>query len=757
MVLHGERRPDRVRSLAERVFYPLWDARLSLGHAVRTVREALAEANAGIDTATSLLEARLLAGDPSLFEDLRYRLAAKVRAAPADLLRRVARADAERHARHGSAAHLMEPDVKECAGALRDVHSVGWAARALGRDGADALVTEGVLRAAERDALSAGEEFLLRVRSALHLAAGKRVDRLVLDEQPALAQEFGYGATAGLDAADALMRALFEHARHIQHVRELAFERVAERVGGERGRADPAPPSSADEAMEVFARWAEGRASPSASLLDHLEALPLEDGAPWSPGTLRAFLRILLAGETGGRALEAMDRVGLLGRLLPEWLDVRCRPQRDPFHTFTVDVHLLRAAAEVAGLLAGRGADDPLAGEAVAVVSGAGAGDVLFLGAFLHDIGKVGRGGHVETGPAVAASALERMGVEGSARDDALFLVREHLLLSNTATRRDLSDRALIRATAARIGTAERLAMLYLLTVADARATGPHATTTWRMALVRDLVTEVERVLERGEVEETAARSAARAREVRRLLGGEDDEEVGRFLSRMPERYLASVDASSVAEHFRLLHAGLGANEVRTAVAPGAGADTHRLAVVAGDRPGLLAKIAGSLALAGLSILSAEVFTTDDGVVLDLFEVEPAFRGVVDEERWRRFRGDLRRAIEGRISLDYRVAEKGRHYPVARPDLPTSVRVDNEASEGFSVVEVFAPDRVGLLFQVARTFHELELDVHVAKVATYGGRVVDAFYVRDLAGGKVDDEHAAEIERAILARLGTAS
>jgi [protein-PII] uridylyltransferase len=335
------------------------------------------------------------------------------------------------------------------------------------------------------------------------------------------------------------------------------------------------------------------------------------------------------------------------------------------------------------------------------------------------------------------------------------FLVRHHLLLSDSATRRDLSDENLALDIAASVGSPERLAMLYVLTAADARATGPHAWTPWRQALVRELVGKVEHSLTRGGVgRDAAAHLDGLIGEIRSLLRTEDTAAVDRYVDRLPRAYVLAVPTETVARHFTLLTHPLGATELRTEARSGERLGTYDLTVVARDRPGMLAKIAGALALHGMNILSAQAFTTEDGDAVDIFVVEPLFEEEVDEDRWRRFRSDLRKALEGRVSLDYRVREKRRHYPRPRVLTPTSVTIDNEASDFFTVVEISAPDRIGLLFDVARAFHELELDVHVAKVATLGTRVVDAFYVRDLFGMKVEDpEHIREIESAVLARL----
>ena len=739
LLAHDGSPAGEVAAFAERFLYPLWDAGFAVGHAVRTSSEAREAATERPDVATAMLSVRLLAGDGEVVEELRRAVGEHL--VPETFVVALREDAHDRHQRFGSAAHLLEPDVKEGAGGLRDVATVGWLVEVTDSD---------LLRGPEREALDAAHEFLTRVRSALHLATGRRTDRLVAEHQPAIAREMGFSDEPRLPAVDGLMRALFEHARQVAYLTQAAFDRAE---GGEPSRSAPRPPGSAAEVLTLIATAAEEGRPPTSAELAASASATLDDPDRWDPDATSAFLRILRCGEAGVTALEALDRLDLLARMLPEWADVRCRPQRDPYHRFTVDVHLLNALGGMATMLAGQvPADDPVAAEAVKQIDDP---DAVLLGALLHDIGKNGEGGHVAVGTRVAGSALRRMGIRGATRDLASFMVAHHLLLPDTATRRDLTDDDLIMDVAATIATPERLAALYLLVVADAGATGPAAWTPWRRTLVRELVAKIQRAFERGDMgEEVAERLTTRIDRLRDLLVAEPSREVERHVLRMPRSYFLSMDPEQATRHFSLISPELGANEVRSVAVDGSRPGAYELLVVAVDRPGLLSWIAGSLSLAGLSILTAQAFTTEDGAAVDLFEVEGAFEPEIHEERWREFRSMLRKVLEGRISLEHRVEEKRRHYPPPRRPSPVTVRVDQEASDFFTVIEVGAPDRIGLLYDITRTLADLHLDVHLAKVATYTDRVIDAFYVRDELGRKVrDPAQVAEIEAAFRSRL----
>ena len=742
LLIHGGLDDEILTALGERLWYPLWDRGFTVTPLVRTPEECVAAATERLDSRTALLDARLVVGDPALPAAAIDPVIAGVRADPVGLAGQLDDDRARRRERAGSCAHDLAPDLKDGVGGLRDMASLGWLATAVGRPLAEA----GLIRAADAMAVEAAEEFFLRARSALHLETGKRVDRLTPELQPEVARGMGFVDEPGLSAIDGLMRRVFEHGRTIGALVSAVTARL-------RVDAAPTEPVSIDGpagALEVLAAVAEEATSANPALIDAIEAATIPDPVVWDERVRDAFLRIVRTGAPGVETLDVLDRIGRLERFLPAWRDVRCRPQRDPYHRYTVDAHLTGALRETAELL--RDPErEPLVADLVPAIEDR---DAVLLGALLHDVGKIGHGDHVPIGAAIARGQLDAMALAPATADLATFMVGEHLLLPDTATRRDLSDENLVMDVAATVGTVERLAALTVLAVADAAATGPAAWTPWRQTLVRELVAKVRHVLERGAMgEELAARLAERTEAVRALLIGEPESEVDRFVLRMPRGYFLSVEPEQAARHFHAIAPLLGAHEVRTTAAEG-GPGAYELLVVTPDRPALLALVAGALAVGGISILSAQVFTTDDHVAADVFEVEGAFEPEITEERWRSFRTTLRRGIEGAISIDRKVEDTRRHYPAPKVHTPVTVRVDNDASDFSTVIEVGAPDRMGLLYDITRAFSAVDLDVHLAKVATFDGRVVDAFYVRDEFGRKVTEtDRLTEIERALRERL----
>jgi [protein-PII] uridylyltransferase len=695
LLLHDGRAD--IGKLADRVWYPIWDEGLKLGHSVRTAREALALAADDLDTATSLLQVRHIAGDPDLTDDLAGRAMAQWQKRSRRWLEELSRRVRQRHEQAGEVAFLLEPDLKEGRGGLRDVHSLRWA------ESAHRLLWDG-----DDSALQAAYDTLLSTRVELHRRTGRPGDRLLLEDQDAV-------ATALRDSsADELMHRVAAAARTIAWRSDDAWRRIDASLTGPLGwrsrrdktlgpglvlrdgevhlTVDADTASDPSLVLRAGAAAATGETTIHRASLERLAAAASPMPDPWPDEVRAALVDLLLAGHKAIPVVEALDQVGVWVQVLPEWEAVRSKPQRNAYHRFTVDRHLMEAAANAAGLVART--DRP---------------DLLVLGALLHDIGKGYPGDHTEVGIELLAGIGARMGFPP---DDVAMLqamVRHHLLLPDVATRRDLDDPATLEHVASAVGDKRTLGLLAALTEADSEATGPAAWGRWKAELVRDLV-----------------------RRVGHVMGGGTADEVR--------------EDFPTEEHLGLLRAGV-------QVMRGVG---DHITVVAPDRPGLFSRVTGVMALHGLAVLDAAV-TTLDGMALEVLRVESSFGPTIS---WDKVVADLERVLEGRLALQARLAERARvyggHQRRAPVHEPPRVVVDNAASREATVVEVHAPDSIGVLYRITRALAELELDIVSAKVQTLGDRVVDAFYVRSATGGKLDDPMLlVEVERALLHELAT--
>ena len=685
--------------IAERVWYPLWDAGLKLGHQVGTVAQLLDVGAENLETATSLLAARVVAASSAdgeaLVDDLAERALAQWKGRSRQNLDQLQGAVAERHARFGEVAFLLEPDIKEARGGLRDVHSLFWVEQA----------TVPILREAESAGLAAAFEMLLEVRVELHRLTGQRADKLLLELQDDVA------AALGLADADVLMAEVSAAGRTIAWTGEGAARRTL-RASRRRGpmkalsgirRREVAPGLVLDDGrLELtddadlgdpllVLRYAASAARHDAylqrgsleRLADHAEPLPV----PWPAEARGLFVDLLAAGPAAIPVIEDLDQVGLFVLLVPEWEPCRSRPQRNAYHRFTVDRHLMEAAAE-ASRLVGQ-VERP---------------DLLLVGALFHDIGKGYPGDHTVVGVDLLTTIAARMGYEGDDVDLLVAMVEHHLLLPDVATRRDLDDNGTIRQVADAVGGTVLLGLLGALTEADSIATGPSAWSNWKAGLVRELVERTSHVLGGGDVGD--------------VVGG------------------SFPDAAQQA----LLDDG-------TFVVRGEGLE---LTVVAADRPGTFAKVAGVLALNGADVLGASAHS-EHGRALSVFRVGSVLGGEPD---WARIDEQVNRALAGRLAVAARLGDRSRTYrPIhltARPARPT-MTVDNVSSATATVLEVTCPDGVGVLYRITRAFAELDLDIVRAHVQTLGSDVIDAFYVRDQFGAKITDpEHLAEVELSVL-------
>lgn len=694
ILLHRGR--DDLETVASRIWYPVWDAGMKLGHSVRTVKEAARLASADLATATSLLATRHIAGDEDLTGELARTCGALWRKRSRRWLEEIASSIRARHERFGDIAFVLEPDLKEGRGGLRDVQAIGWAVAA---DAVDLDLDQ--MRLAEAHRL------VLAVRAELHRITGRASDLLALQEQEGVARALGF------PDADALVASLAQAARTISVISDEVWHAITRTLTAPRGwrssrdrdlgsglvlreglvdlSAEARPERDSLIILRAAVAAAKNQTRITSSALARLAAAPTPP-TPWPPEARNLFLELLTAGSHMVPVVESLDERGIWARLLPEWQDVRNRPQRNAYHRFTVDRHLLETVAEAARLS-----------------SRVARPDLLSLAALFHDIGKVGRGDHSEVGAQITRTVMARMGFSPKDVEVVEALVRHHLLLADVATRRDLSEPRVIKRVAGIVGDPERLELLAALTEADSIATGPAAWGSWKKELVDELTSRTRHLLQGGDVDHLL-RDDPRDRELRDLL-------------RRRER-----------------------------VVQGSGT---RLVVADRDRPGLFASVAGALALAGVDVLGA-VARSEDGRAAEIFEVRAGHAGSID---WQKVLEVVEKSLDGRLALDARLAQRASVYgsgrrPRRATPVEVEVRFDNESAPDATVVEIRAPDGVGVLYRITRALTDMRLNIRSAKVQTMLDEVVDAFVVERPEGPVVDESLMGEIETAIVHALG---
>ena len=762
MLLHAGGRRARAPEAAGTLWYPLWDAGFVLGQSVRTVKEAIALADEDLDALTALLDVRVVAGDAALVADVVARARRLVPRRRDRVVEALAAAAALRQERPGPVAEMLEPNLKDGAGGLRDLQAPGWAGWALDppagsvpdgwAGGVAALLAQGYLHERDPQRLTAARAVLLDARVALHRVTRGKSDQLLLQDQDAVA------ALVGAADADTLVRAIGEAARAVVWITGDLWGRLLDAVKGPRGLGG-SPRDLGGGVWLRDGRVALGADTPvdTTSVL-HAAACAAAHRAPferstlvrvgdlgeprWEPTALDAFLALLAAGRGAIPVFEALDHEGVLVPLLPEWDNVRARPQRNAYHRFTVDRHSLEAVAEAAALLdpadpAGDGFDGEVARRAPRAA--------LLLGALLHDIAKGRPGDHSVLGAATAREVAERIGLDAESIEHLAWVVEHHLLLADTATRRDLSDELTVAKYARAVGDVARNDLLYALTIADSRATGPAAWSSAKAALLRELFVKADTLLAGG--------ALAGAGDVHRAeVEARGGAAAIAYLDAMPPGYAAAFPADQLARQRALVEAGALAVEWEAE-----GDDRLRVTVVAPDRTGLLARVAGTLALGGFDIASASGFTHRDGIALEVFTGVDRFGRLAGTAGRDEVTANLAAALRDELALEDLLRERSRRYrprAVSHADRDVHVVVDPDASAFATVVEVHAPDDVGLLARVARVFEDLGLDVTQAIVQTLGDRVVDVFYVRSHDGGLPADRHALDRLRAtLLARL----
>lgn len=777
LVLHDRIPEASLEGLVRDIVYPLWDAGLKVGYAVRDRREALGAVD-DLDSATAMIDLRPLAGDLGLAQLVRTEVIRRLRRRPHRFLAALRLADGARRARAGDAAEVLEPNLKDGAGGLRDIQSLRWASAALvGTAGLDPLVPAGYLGAPDRPRLARAEDELLAARVALHLVS-ERTETLRLDLQDPVAARLGItDVDDRLLAPHRLLNGLYLAARTVDHVHRRAWALIDADVSrGKRRRGRPTERVvDGYELVDGVLRIPQERDIDVADLPSRLLSALAETGAVldrgsaarlrertergdvawrWTDAGRDRTVGVLWQGHVALAALAEVDEVGLWTATLPEWVPLRGRPQRNPYHRYALDRHAWHAAAELGELVR----REAWASEAMGMVADR---EGLMLGTLLHDVGKAFGEPHTETGVPVAEALATRMGARPATVELVGRLVRLHLVLPDAARKRDVADPALANEIAGLIGDRSTLACLHLLAVADGRATGPTAWSEWTASLVTSLVTKVRAVLEKVDPDEVSDGAVVTAREAQQLAPelGADPGDVRTHLARLPARYAAAMSPRGVVRHTLMTASRPGPTEVRTRVTPGE-ADPDglegidELDVVALDSHGWFAKVAGVVALHGGSVVAADAFARDDGLAIDTFKIQPP-EGAAGSW-WARVEGDLDDAAAGRLAVRARVARKARtdERRVARlPSVPTTVTVEADPAGRSTVIEVRTLDRIGVLYAIATALAELELEIVVARIQTVGHEAVDVFYVRDGNGAPLDDDHLAELDLGVTAAI----
>ena len=766
----------------ESMLYLLWDLGLKVGHSSRSMGEVMAVAAADHTVRTAVLEARYLWGDERLFAELESRfqkevVAGNVRAFVVEKLE-------ERNGRHrrmGDSRYVVEPNVKEGKGGLRDLHTLFWIGKyAYGVGSVAELVEVGLLRPDELRQFQRAERFLWAVRCHLHLVAGRAEERLTFDYQREIATRMNYASRPGTSPVERFMRHYFLHAKMVGDLTGVFLAHLDEKFA-RRGRRFGLPALRPQRRkLEGFV-LERGRLSlPSDEFFQQdpvrllrIFALADRDGLEIHPLAMRAaardaklidrnvradphanalFLDVLTSPRDPETVLRWMNEAGVFGRFVPEFGRVVAQMQFDMYHHYTVDEHTIRAIGLLARIERGELRDDhPLA---TSIFRSIASRRALYAAVLMHDIAK-GRGGdHSVLGEEVARSLCPRLGLTEAETDTVAWLVRWHLLMSATAFKRDLSDPKTIQDFAGQVKSLERLRLLIVLTVVDIRAVGPGVWNSWKRQLLRELFASAEEVLrlghkESGRKERIAAIQAELAARLRW-----DSSRFERLVWRLPESYWLAEPIAVIEGNARLMDSGdrnpAAASPLATSVQEERGATL--VSVYANDQPGLFFRITGAISLAGGNIIDARIHTTNDGMAIDNFLVQDGAGGpFADLHQLKRLEQGVLAAIAGAETAMDRLESKA--LPRTRAEAFTvhpDVFIDNNASSRYTVVEVNARDRAALLSGLARALYEVKAAVHSAHIATYGERAVDVFYLTDLAGRKIT---AAPRLKALHARL----
>jgi [protein-PII] uridylyltransferase len=781
-------------SVVEYLLYLLWDIGFKVGHSTRRIDDCIRLSRGDMTIRTALLEARWVWGEETLFHDLVGRFQHEVvkGTGPEFIQAKLAERD-DRHKRQGASRYLVEPNVKEGKGGLRDLHTLFWIAKYFFQtDTTDGLLPHGVFSRAELNRFHKCEDFLWAVRCNLHFITGRADDRLGFDNQREIAALLGYQTHPGLEAVERFMKHYFLVAKEVGDLTRIfcaaleeshakpkpMLDRVFHGRFVRRKKSLPGTPQFVIETDRLSVANDKVFEEDPVNLI-RIFAVADKHNLDFHPDVLKLitrslryidtpirdneeanhiFIEVLSSKKHGETVLRAMNQTGVLGRFVREFGRVVAMMQFNMYHHYTVDEHTLRAIGILGQIERGEdGSEHPLATDLFHIIPNR---NVLYLALFLHDIAKGQPEDHSVAGAAIARRLGPRFGFTASETDQIAWLVENHLLMSKIAQSRDLSDRKTIRDFCAVVQTVDRLRMLLILTVADIRAVGPGVWNGWKGQLLRTLFYEAEPYLLGGHSHESRDQRVAAAKaELARELTDWSDEELAQYLKRHFAPYWLRVDLPE-----KLIHADLLRRMARegrllgTAVSPKKFEAVTELVVVAPDHPRLLSTITGACAASGANIADAQIYTTNDGLALDTILINREFPNDEDElRRAERILKLIEATLDGREKLPEIIARKlALKRPPTAFSLPTEVKFDNTLSEQVSVIEISCLDRPALLYDVTTALSDLHLNIGSAHIATFGERAVDVFYVTDFTQQKILSGHkTAAIRRRLLQAIGS--
>lgn len=766
----------------EAMLYSLWDLGLKVGHSSRSIDETIRMAKSDLTIRTALLEARFIWGERAIFEEVNRRFDTDVMQGTARtfIADKLAERE-ERHLRMGDSRYVVEPNVKEGKGSLRDLHALFWIGKYVYRVRSVAeLVEVGLLTRAELSQFQKAENFLWAVRCHLHEISGRAEDRLTFDLQLEVANRMGFIERRGRSGVERFMRFYFLNAKVVgdltgvflahlddafaqrgrRYIRNIpAFFRRPRRLDGfilDRGRitipSDDFLQADPVRMIEIFALADKHDLAihPNTMRALNRDANLIDAKVRNDPRANALFLDVLTSQRDPEKVLRWMNEAGVFGRFVPDFGRVVAQMQFDMYHHYTVDEHTIRAIGLLARIEKGELKDDhPIASAIIGKITSR---RVLYVAVLLHDIAK-GRGGdHSILGAEVAGKLCPRLGLSPAETETVAWLVRHHLLMSATAFKRDLADYKTILDFVEVVQSHERLRLLVLLTIVDIRAVGPGVWNGWKRQLIAELHDAAEELIRPGHKQRGRAERIAEKRELLQAALNIDEKRFRRLVDRFPDAYWIA-EPQDILEHNarHLLKAGTDSLSITAEVYPERGATL--VTVYAADHPGLFYRIAGAIHLAGGSIIDARIHTLKDGTALDNLLVQTPLGGAFDQPQQLE---RITRAIEDALDNRHKLMARLDQRPLARTraeafEVAPSVLINNKASNRFTVVEVMARDRPALLLALAYALFQSKVMVHSAHVATFGERAVDTFYLTDLFGGKIESKaRLATLEKRLL-------